>query len=152
MPGFQSVTLVALTGWGQDEDRQRTREAGFDQHLVKPVDLKRAAGAVVGSRGRLVGTSTWERSAGQALPDGNFCWGTSPQLNRGRASTPVGSQAETGNEINTSLARASGWCDNPPRGLLVHGTVSRQVRLAGSKMPRARHGCGDRARWPYTLG
>jgi len=29
--------LVAITGWGQDEDRQRTREAGFDEHLVKPV-------------------------------------------------------------------------------------------------------------------
>jgi CheY-like chemotaxis protein len=27
-----------LTGWGQDEDRRRTEEAGFDAHLVKPVD------------------------------------------------------------------------------------------------------------------
>ena len=33
-----SVTLVAMTGWGRDTDRQRTREAGFDEHLVKPVD------------------------------------------------------------------------------------------------------------------
>jgi CheY-like chemotaxis protein/two-component sensor histidine kinase len=33
------VSLVALTGWGQDEDRRRVREAGFDHHLVKPVDL-----------------------------------------------------------------------------------------------------------------
>jgi CheY-like chemotaxis protein len=33
------VTLIALTGWGQDEDRRRTAEAGFDHHLVKPVDL-----------------------------------------------------------------------------------------------------------------
>lgn len=32
--------IVALTGWGQDEDRRRTREAGFDSHLVKPVDLR----------------------------------------------------------------------------------------------------------------
>jgi DNA-binding response OmpR family regulator len=32
------MALVATTGWGQDEDRQRTREAGFDHHLVKPVD------------------------------------------------------------------------------------------------------------------
>jgi two-component system CheB/CheR fusion protein len=31
--------LVALTGWGQDEDRQKSREAGFDSHLVKPVEL-----------------------------------------------------------------------------------------------------------------
>jgi CheY-like chemotaxis protein len=28
-----------LTGWGQDEDRRRSQEAGFDQHLVKPVDI-----------------------------------------------------------------------------------------------------------------
>ena len=31
--------LVALTGWGADEDRRRTRDAGFDRHLVKPVGL-----------------------------------------------------------------------------------------------------------------
>ncbi|HUQ09839.1 MAG TPA: response regulator [Steroidobacteraceae bacterium] len=30
--------LIALTGWGQAEDRLRSREAGFDAHLVKPVD------------------------------------------------------------------------------------------------------------------
>jgi DNA-binding response OmpR family regulator len=29
---------VALTGWSHDEDRARSREAGFDDHLVKPVD------------------------------------------------------------------------------------------------------------------
>jgi two-component system CheB/CheR fusion protein len=33
-----TLWLVALTGYGQDEDRKRTREAGFDQHLVKPVE------------------------------------------------------------------------------------------------------------------
>lgn len=33
------VTLIALTGWGQDEDRQRARDAGFDHHLVKPADI-----------------------------------------------------------------------------------------------------------------
>ncbi|WP_310734598.1 ATP-binding protein [Azohydromonas caseinilytica] len=37
-PAGAAVTLVAITGWGQDKDRQQTREAGFDQHLVKPVD------------------------------------------------------------------------------------------------------------------
>jgi CheY-like chemotaxis protein len=31
-----SLTLIALTGWGQEDDKQRTREAGFDFHLVKP--------------------------------------------------------------------------------------------------------------------
>ena len=32
--------MVALTGWGQEEDRARSREAGFDGHLVKPVDYR----------------------------------------------------------------------------------------------------------------
>jgi two-component system, chemotaxis family, CheB/CheR fusion protein len=32
------VVLVAVTGWGQDEDRRRSRQAGFDHHLVKPLD------------------------------------------------------------------------------------------------------------------
>jgi CheY-like chemotaxis protein len=34
----KQMVLVALTGWGQEEDRKRTREAGFDLHLVKPVE------------------------------------------------------------------------------------------------------------------
>ncbi|QDT52130.1 Autoinducer 2 sensor kinase/phosphatase LuxQ [Caulifigura coniformis] len=38
LPAGNDVALVAMTGWGQDEDRQRTKEAGFDWHLVKPVD------------------------------------------------------------------------------------------------------------------
>ncbi len=33
------ITLVALTGWGQESDRRRSQEAGFDSHLVKPLDL-----------------------------------------------------------------------------------------------------------------
>ena len=32
------IVLVAVTGWGQDEDRRRSQHAGFDHHLVKPVD------------------------------------------------------------------------------------------------------------------
>jgi len=38
-PWSQDVILVALTGWGQDEDRRRSQEAGFNFHVVKPVDL-----------------------------------------------------------------------------------------------------------------
>jgi CheY-like chemotaxis protein len=38
-PELQNVRLIAMTGWGQDEDRRRSSEAGFDHHLVKPVDL-----------------------------------------------------------------------------------------------------------------
>jgi CheY-like chemotaxis protein len=37
-PWGGDMALIALTGWGQDEDRRRSREAGFDHHLVKPVD------------------------------------------------------------------------------------------------------------------
>ncbi len=36
-PWGREMFVIALTGWGQDEDRQKTREAGFDGHLVKPV-------------------------------------------------------------------------------------------------------------------
>jgi PAS domain S-box-containing protein len=38
-PWGKQMMLVALTGWGQDEDRHRSREAGFDAHMVKPVDF-----------------------------------------------------------------------------------------------------------------
>ena len=39
LPQDPRTTLVALTGWGQVEDRRLSREAGFDGHLVKPVDF-----------------------------------------------------------------------------------------------------------------
>ena len=35
--------LIALTGWGQDRDRQRLAAAGFDHHLLKPVDADHLA-------------------------------------------------------------------------------------------------------------
>ena len=38
LPGLRDVLLVAQTGWGQADDRARARAAGFDHHLVKPVD------------------------------------------------------------------------------------------------------------------
>jgi CheY-like chemotaxis protein len=39
MPELSGVTLVALTGWGADSDRQASKAAGFDHHLTKPVQL-----------------------------------------------------------------------------------------------------------------
>jgi PAS domain S-box-containing protein len=39
-PEMQNAALLALTGYGQEEDRRRSKEAGFDHHLVKPVDPK----------------------------------------------------------------------------------------------------------------
>jgi len=38
MPATSECVLVAVTGWGQEDDRQRAREAGFDRHILKPVD------------------------------------------------------------------------------------------------------------------
>ena len=37
-PWGKEMVLVALTGWGQEEDRRKSSDAGFDQHLVKPVE------------------------------------------------------------------------------------------------------------------
>jgi CheY-like chemotaxis protein len=37
-PWGKEMLLIALTGWGQEEDRRQSREAGFDGHLVKPVE------------------------------------------------------------------------------------------------------------------
>jgi CheY-like chemotaxis protein/two-component sensor histidine kinase len=37
-PWGKDIAIIALTGWGQDDDRRKTHEAGFDGHLVKPVD------------------------------------------------------------------------------------------------------------------
>ncbi len=48
-PWGQAVRIIALTGWGQEEDRERSRQAGCDGHLVKPVslpDLKRMLAGV----------------------------------------------------------------------------------------------------------
>jgi CheY-like chemotaxis protein len=38
-PPARPLVLIATTGFGQEEDRRRTAEAGFDYHLVKPIDL-----------------------------------------------------------------------------------------------------------------
>lgn len=37
-PWGKNLALIAVTGWGQEDDRRRSREAGFDVHLTKPVD------------------------------------------------------------------------------------------------------------------
>ncbi len=39
-PGMDSLVIIAITGYGQDEDRRRSRVAGFNHHLVKPVDYQ----------------------------------------------------------------------------------------------------------------
>ncbi len=44
---LKSIRLVAVTGYGQEQDRHRTRAAGFDAHLVKPVDIEAVSGLIV---------------------------------------------------------------------------------------------------------
>ena len=45
-PWAATLRLIALTGWGQQQDRQQALEAGFDHHLVKPVDPERLTGLI----------------------------------------------------------------------------------------------------------
>jgi len=50
LPQGQSILLLALTGWGQDSDRQRAEAAGFDYHLTKPADPELLERLLAGSR------------------------------------------------------------------------------------------------------
>jgi CheY-like chemotaxis protein len=52
LDGLAGLRLVAVTGYGQPSDRDRSRQAGFDEHLVKPVELDRVEGVVA----RLIGS------------------------------------------------------------------------------------------------
>src|SRR5262249_35144984 len=47
-PGGKAASLIAVTGYGQSEDRRRSSEAGFDAHLVKPVSHSLLAGLIAG--------------------------------------------------------------------------------------------------------
>jgi signal transduction histidine kinase len=49
-PEFGRTLLAAMTGYGQEEDRRRSRESGFDHHLVKPVDPAALEGLLAGAR------------------------------------------------------------------------------------------------------
>jgi signal transduction histidine kinase/ActR/RegA family two-component response regulator len=44
--GLESIRLIAITGYSQEADRQRTRAAGFERHLVKPIDLQQVQEAL----------------------------------------------------------------------------------------------------------
>ncbi len=74
-PWGHLITLVALTGWGQESDRRRSGEAGFDSHLVKPLDLDKLTellnrlprGAAAGAAGTAGATVAVEMAAGSPL-------------------------------------------------------------------------------------
>ena len=50
-PWGKHMVLIALTGWGQEDDRKRSKEAGFDSHMVKPVELPTLMNLLAGLRG-----------------------------------------------------------------------------------------------------
>jgi CheY-like chemotaxis protein len=45
--GFHDTIIIAVSGYGQEEDRQRSREAGMDHHLTKPVDVQTISELIV---------------------------------------------------------------------------------------------------------
>jgi CheY-like chemotaxis protein len=49
-PGGERIVMIALTGWGQIEDKRMAVEAGFDHHFTKPVDASDFAPLLLGSR------------------------------------------------------------------------------------------------------
>jgi PAS domain S-box-containing protein len=53
-PWSRSMLLVALTGWGQEDDREQSRDAGFDVHMVKPVDHEALLSVIARSTPRVV--------------------------------------------------------------------------------------------------
>jgi CheY-like chemotaxis protein len=49
--GFEELHLIALSGYGQREDRARSQEAGFDAHLIKPIEIDILKGVLAAGRG-----------------------------------------------------------------------------------------------------
>jgi len=50
IPGCEDILIIAVTGYGQEADRQKSREAGCDHHLVKPIDLNSLLSALASGR------------------------------------------------------------------------------------------------------
>ena len=57
-PHLAHALLIAVTGWGTEADKRRSREAGFDSHLTKPVDARTIEALLRGSRLNEVPSST----------------------------------------------------------------------------------------------
>jgi CheY-like chemotaxis protein len=54
----EAITLVALTGYGESADRERSRDAGFAHHLVKPVDIDQLLSLILQSARMLASRTT----------------------------------------------------------------------------------------------
>jgi signal transduction histidine kinase len=73
LPQAAALRLIALTGYGRDEDRRRSKEAGFDFHIVKPVarkDLDELAGWVAAPAARSFGAPQLQAPAAEPAPFG----------------------------------------------------------------------------------
>jgi CheY-like chemotaxis protein len=57
LPQAADATLIALTGYGQDSDRERSIAAGFDHHLTKPVDVEALVRLLATRRQKIFGSS-----------------------------------------------------------------------------------------------
>ncbi|MHB8902559.1 MAG: PAS domain-containing hybrid sensor histidine kinase/response regulator, partial [Thermoguttaceae bacterium] len=75
-PGYADTLIIAATGYGQERDRQRSREAGIDHHLVKPIEyetialLAREWRRTVRSRGSAAAPAGAGRAASESAPEG----------------------------------------------------------------------------------
>jgi CheY-like chemotaxis protein len=68
MPGGDRYLIVAITGYGEDRDRRRSHEAGFDAHLVKPVELEQLLPILQARRGvqrseQVADRASWKSAA-----------------------------------------------------------------------------------------
>jgi PAS domain S-box-containing protein len=67
-PMHHGMVLIALTGYGQETDRQRSREAGFDHHLVKPIDLAEVRGILATVKAGAIVAGTAPSDSVASLP------------------------------------------------------------------------------------
>ncbi|MBV9315914.1 MAG: response regulator [Gammaproteobacteria bacterium] len=58
VPELRATRRIAVTGFGQPQDRERARAAGFDEHLIKPVSTAGVAHALIGLGARTLATSS----------------------------------------------------------------------------------------------
>ena len=57
-PMLKNTIFIAQTGWGQEEHRQRSKEAGFDHHMVKPIDMQKLQDLVASIAQQVEGAKT----------------------------------------------------------------------------------------------
>ena len=83
-PALKNVRIIALTGYGQEADRQQCHEAGFDAHLIKPVTLQRILEVLAApAMDRTSGARRIGRRATSSTDGCHPIWPISAQFRRG---------------------------------------------------------------------